>query len=266
MTNSYTSQSVLTDQKEWFERWFNHHYNLVYGHRTDEEAESFTAEWPIWDQIPAGGLCLDIGCGSGRYSRTVAKRGLDVIGLDISETLLSSASQNPLPSGSGSVNYVQSDMRYMPFSGGFSLIISMFTSFGYFNSDTEHLKLLTECCRLCADNACLILDLPNPYHTKWFVKEHPSEVSVKNGLTISMERTYESASKRVIKQIKIEGNGVLENYTESVRLFEPSELLILLTQAGFRQTTPFWGDYKGSPMGPDSPRMVFFGVRHIGTD
>ena len=37
------------------------------------------------DEVGAGGRLLDLGCGSGRISRTLAERGFEVVGVDINE-------------------------------------------------------------------------------------------------------------------------------------------------------------------------------------
>jgi hypothetical protein len=44
-----------------------------------------------------------------------------------------------------------------------------------------------------------------------------------------------------------------------VRLFAPAELVRFLEEAGFVVRHRF-GDYDGSPAGPDAPRLILIGV------
>ena len=44
-----------------------------------------------WNDAPAGGLWLDVGCGAGTYSRWLRERGLRVVGLDYSQPTLAKA-------------------------------------------------------------------------------------------------------------------------------------------------------------------------------
>ncbi len=47
----------------------------------DVECGSYTADLPLWEEL-AEGAVLDLGCGTGRVARHLARRGHSVIGLD----------------------------------------------------------------------------------------------------------------------------------------------------------------------------------------
>jgi len=70
--------------------WFNapeqvHHY------QQEAPAGPTTSEQWLLETLPLGGHILDIGCGSGRITIELARRGFDVIGIDVSEELLETA-------------------------------------------------------------------------------------------------------------------------------------------------------------------------------
>jgi len=54
---------------------------------------------------------LDLGCGTGEHSRFLAGEGFEVVGVDLSETLLAQAQAEP---GSSGVRFVQLDLRDLP--------------------------------------------------------------------------------------------------------------------------------------------------------
>jgi 2-polyprenyl-3-methyl-5-hydroxy-6-metoxy-1,4-benzoquinol methylase len=79
--------------EEWFERSFREDYVLVYRHRddsaADEEIANLLERLPIRDT----GRVLDLCCGSGRHSRALARRGYEVVGVDLSPVLLQLAEE-----------------------------------------------------------------------------------------------------------------------------------------------------------------------------
>jgi SAM-dependent methyltransferase len=82
-------------------------------------------------ELPAGAEVLDAPCGHGRIANRVAGRGWRVAGLDSSRLFLDIARERA-PSG---VEYVEGDLRDMPFEGQFDAAINWFSSFGYFDDE-----------------------------------------------------------------------------------------------------------------------------------
>lgn len=65
---------------------------------------------------------LDIGCGTGRHSIELAKRGYGVTGIDLSENQLESAKEKAKKEGV-SVSFIKKDARHFNFNGQFDLAI-----------------------------------------------------------------------------------------------------------------------------------------------
>lgn len=61
-----------------------------------------------------GSLVLDAGCGTGIYSRRLAKKGLYVVGIDASEEMLQIA-RNKQVNEDPVIEYVKGDLHYLPF-------------------------------------------------------------------------------------------------------------------------------------------------------
>jgi SAM-dependent methyltransferase len=82
-------------------------------------------------ELPDGAEVLDAPCGHGRIANRVAGRGCQVTGLDSSRLFLDLA-RSRAPEG---VEYVEGDLRDMPFEGRFDAAINWFSSFGYFDDE-----------------------------------------------------------------------------------------------------------------------------------
>ena len=262
---------------EWFRNWFDERYLTVYRHRDGAEAERFVKRWPVWDGIPAGGWCLDLGCGAGRYARAIAARGLKVLGLDLSRLLIRTSQDEA--DGGCSVRFVRADMRAIPSAGPFVLVVSLFTSFGYFDDDDQHRRLLRDLHHILAPEGRIVMDLPNPIAVRLKVSQEPASHASVGGLVIHEERHLEESPLRVVKRIVIREGDQRFEYQESVRLYTSGELEAMMIEAGFSpqaaeplQTAEplhasethqavVWGDYDGSPFSPSSPRIVYFGSK-----
>jgi SAM-dependent methyltransferase len=250
--NGIVNKSTKT---EWFKEWFNEQYLHVYRHRDQAEATRFVNSWD-WKKINQNGTCLDIGCGAGRYVDLLAQKGMVSFGLDLSKPLLRVAKKEV----SSEVHLVCADMRAIPFKKTFDLIICLFTSFGYFKSDDEHLQVINSMAKLLNTNGCLILDVPNPFTVRRRVETEPITVRSVDDLEITEERTFFSSPLRVIKRITIKQDKEIRKYNESVRLFKLDELESMMNNCGIKQSEPIWGDYDGSHYSTASERIIYFGV------
>ena len=105
----------------WFEGVADHlgdaylRYSFTYG--TVSEVDTLV---DVLDLVP-GGRVLDVGCGPGRHSHELARRGYEVVGLDTSETFVALARRDA-PRGA---TFVHGDARTMSFDSEFDAAISL---------------------------------------------------------------------------------------------------------------------------------------------
>ena len=92
-------------------------------------------------RLAPGARVLDIACGVGRHSIELARRGYQVTGLDLSPRLLQIAAQRAERAGV-QINWVQADMRAIPFTQEFDAAFNIFSSWGYLESEQEDEKVL----------------------------------------------------------------------------------------------------------------------------
>lgn len=242
--------------EEWFERSFREDYVLVYRHRDDSAADGEIAN--LLERLPIKdtGRVLDLCCGSGRHSRALARRGYEVVGVDLSPVLLQLAEeQNTFPQ----LSFARCDMRNIPYQGEFDIVVNLFTSFGYFSSDEENASVIRNMAQALRTEGEVIIDYLNPaYVTAHLVPQSSKEVG---SMLIEEKRWIQDGF--VKKQIVInEGTaGEPREYLEQVRLFQVEQMIAMLEKAGFGQIQVF-GNYQFEEyVASESPRMIFYAIK-----
>ncbi|MBA2608866.1 MAG: class I SAM-dependent methyltransferase [Actinobacteria bacterium] len=71
--------------------------------------------------LKAGERVLDVGCGPGRHAHALAARGIEVVGVDISQRFVDIANANA-PAGA---TFVRGDARALPYDEEFDAVISL---------------------------------------------------------------------------------------------------------------------------------------------
>ncbi|EJL41192.1 methyltransferase domain-containing protein [Brevibacillus agri] len=242
--------------EEWFERSFREDYVLVYRHRDDSAADSEIAN--LLERLPvkSTGRVLDLCCGSGRHSRALARRGYEVVGVDLSPVLLQLAEeQNTYPQ----LSFARCDMRHIPYRDEFDIVVNLFTSFGYFSSDEENAQVVRNMAQALKVNGEVVIDYLNPAYVKQHLVPHSTkEVS---GMLIEEKRWIEDEA--VKKRILIRDDPAAQprEYLEQVRLFSVEQMTAMLELAGFGQIQVF-GNYQFEPyIASQSPRMIFYAIK-----
>jgi len=240
---------------DWFAEWFGEEYLALYPHRDDAEAREVAEliAGRVRGSLPeSGARALDLACGAGRHQRTLSECCWWTVGLDLSPSLLRVARERdrraPL---------VRADMRVLPFANGsFALVANLFTSFGYFQEDQQHARVLTEIARVTAPNGWFVLDFLHEAHVRRTLV--PRDVRRVGGHTVEQEREITTDGRFVRKTITVGEMG--RTFVERVRLFTPQDLVALTTHAGF-EVQELLGDYHGRPLASDSPRVILFARR-----
>lgn len=238
----------------WFEDWFDSPlYEKLYANRNEDEA-SLLADL-IEKEIPPETYTeiLDLGCGRGRHSITLAERGYHVTGIDLSEEAIAKATRIASGKNLENVEFITGDMRD-PIAKKFDAILNLFTTFGYFLDDAENAKVLKNISGLLKPQGVAIIDFFNAsLIQKNLVPEDSG--SFKN-LDYRIERKIEE--DMVFKRIHFSGpslKGDVE-YLERVKLYDLNWFVKELTNAGLK-LNHIYGNYTGVPFQKEnSPRLI----------
>ena len=148
-------------------------------------------------------------------------------------------------------------MRELPFADeSFDLVVNLFTSFGYFDDDREHARVLGCLRAAMRPGGTLVIDYLNASQVRKDLV--PYDERVASGITIEQSRTITPDDRFVEKTIRLRERG--REYIERVRLLTAADLERMLKAAGFEVIKRF-GDYGGSGWSEDSPRVILFANR-----
>ena len=105
-------------------------------------------------------VLLDIASGTGRHALEMTRRGYDVTGVDISESMLRSARELSLAEGFD-IHFQQCDMRQLDFKSEFDLAYILFNSMGLLTSNDEILDFLKGIHDALAPNGLFVFQVGN---------------------------------------------------------------------------------------------------------
>jgi ubiquinone/menaquinone biosynthesis C-methylase UbiE len=198
---------------------------------------------------------LDLCCGTGRHSIILHKRGLNIIGLDLSKNLLAIAKRN-MKQERMEIPFVRADMRHLPFRNQvFDDVICMFTSFGYLPFESEDTKSFKEVRRTIRKNGKFLLDVANINHIIKIFKE--KEWAEYEPFYMLEKRSLDLQQSRLTSQWTIirKDTNEVRSLQHNVRLYSFNKLKQMLNEGGLK-FKEVYGGYDGKKFSFDSPRMI----------
>ncbi len=234
-----------------FDEDYLHFFEDVLRERGDAEVEVL---WSLGNLQP-GERVLDLACGHGRIANRLAAKGARVTGLDLTRLFLDRAREEA-ESLHLDVEYVQGDMRDLPWSGEFDVVVNWFTAFGYFDDETDRAILRQIHTALRPRGRLLLELLHGPGLMRGFL---PSVVTRRGEDAVVDEHRYEATTGRVQVNRTVLRDGNVRMARYSTRLFSFPELRSWLHAAGFVRVDGF--SNSGGTLTAESRRMILRATR-----
>ena len=259
----------MKEKNEWFASWFDSpYYHILYHNHNEQSAKDFidnlfqklTPQYAMLKPTSAYKI-LDLACGKGRHSRYMASKGFDVTGTDLSENSIRFARQFE----SENLSFFQYDMRKHFRINYFDYIFNIFTSFGYFDNDSDNLTALKCVHDGLKDDGTFILD----YFNAHWVRQTMVPQYIQTAADIDFHITKHIEDGHIYKTISFE---VAENkprspektkyhFQEKVRLFSLNEFEQLFKKAGLKIIEKY-GDYQLNPFDEQtSNRLIIRAIK-----
>jgi len=239
--------------------WYEEFFEDVYPETQPRKAGRPEAEGEVDFLVRELGLApgmrlLDLGCGAGYHAIPLARRGLQVTGVDLSQRMLSEAQQAAQDAGV-TVAWERRDMQDLPWESTFNAVISMFTSFGYLPGDAANFRVLQAMARALVPGGRLCLHVASyPFLLRnWQAK---SWTRGESG-SYRLERSRLDLSRAVVEVrcTVVRPDGTQSETLNQLRMFAPHELIDWITRAGLRCVAAY-GDFAARPITLESASTI----------
>jgi len=207
--------------------------------------------------LEPGQRVLDMPCGPGRHALELARRGLSVTGVDLTASFVEEAKKRA-EAENLQAEFVRADMRRFRRPEAFDLAINLFTSFGYFDAPAEDRKVLENFFVSLRPGGLLLVDLRGKETVARDFR--PRDWIEQDGALILEEHKIIEGWSRIKTRWIVIRDGSREEFALTLRLYSGAELKALMEEVGFVEVE-LYGDFQGSPYGPEARRLIATGRR-----
>ena len=219
---------------------------------------------PFWRRVAgaAKGPVLELGCGTGRVTRPLARAGIEVVGIDRSAPMLARAiaksiskpiTKLPTYPITNSLHLVRGDIRALPFAArSFSMVLAPYGILQSLTRPRDLTATLASVARVVEAGGTFGIDLV-PDVPKW--REYANKVQLRGraaGAELTLVESVRQDRKRRLttfeqRYIERRGGRTRNHCFELVfRTLSVPQMTSQLERAGF-QVDAVLGDYRGRP-------------------
>lgn len=188
-------------------------------------------------EFPKPARVLDIGCGTGRHSINLAKRGYRMVGIDISEKMLQRARANA-EKLNADVNFLHGDARNLSYVESFNHAIMICEGgFSLMESDEMNFQILSNAYRAIKQQGKFIFTCLNALYPLVHSTNSMDEKNLQEGLDYK-EVSFDLMTFRETSQIEVSGDdGSVFKLKANERYYSPSEITWILKSIGFTKSS-----------------------------
>lgn len=249
----------MAPKEPWYVDFFDEYYRDA--HRQYEEefttVEVFGALHFL--NLSPGAHLLDVPCGTGRHSTAFAAAGYKVTGVDLSAQALALARQRAAATGrENEIQWVQADMRRLPWTNHFDGVACLFNSFGYLGDEGDA-QALAAMVGAVKPGGPILLDLPNRDYYLGAVSPTYWQETPDHWLLCSFQFDYATGVAETdytyVAKNPEPGTPPLVQRKSFVRWYTLPEIRKFFQAAG-AVVEQAVGDWDGRALDGDSPKLI----------
>lgn len=230
--------------------WYKHGWDLGIKNMSWVEDTDNQVDFIIRTLGLSGGeRVLDLACGYGRHSLSLAKKGYSVVGVDITKDYVDDGNMNAKALGVDA-EFFCADIRDVKYENEFDVVLNMADgAIGYLENDEENLKIFDVISRALKSGGKHFMDIGNADHADRYFPKRWWEFGARTLALAEFEWNRET-------RIMLYGGAdiplgeplkVPEEFTgDPTRLYGEEEIKGILSQRGMDVKATFC-DYSGKP-------------------
>lgn len=226
--------------KQWYETLFENYgqqyENEIFVQGTIGECDFLEKELGFDKSLKL----IDIGCGTGRHSIELSKRGYSVTGIDLSESMLEKAREKAKLQGL-QIDFLRHDARDLPFEGKFDMAIMLCEGgFPLMETDEMNFEILRNVSKsLKAKSKFIFTTLNGLFPLFHSINEFHAEGGNEGNATY-YSKNFDLMTLRDHNLTKfVDDSGVEKEIACNERYYLPSEITWLLKTLGFTKIEIF---------------------------
>jgi 2-polyprenyl-3-methyl-5-hydroxy-6-metoxy-1,4-benzoquinol methylase len=225
----------MMNKKQWYELLFEN-----YGQKYDKESftQGTVGECDFIEKelkFDKSLKLLDVGCGTGRHSIELSKRGYSVTGIDLSESVLARAREKAAEHGL-TIDFLKHDARDLPFHNEFDVAIMLCEGgFPLMETDEMNFEILRNVTKSIARQGKLIFTTLNGLFPLYHSVEEFCASTTEEGNATYKSNTFDLMTFRDFNITEVEDDSGEKQVLEcNERYYVPSEITWLLISLGYR--------------------------------
>jgi SAM-dependent methyltransferase len=244
-------------KKEWFDNdsFWRELYPFMFPEMRFAETDEQMAK-ALKLAKPPGKSALDLCCGPGRCSIALAKKGFSVTGVDRTKYLLDKARARAR-AARVRIEWVQEDMRDFVRPDSFALVLSVFTSFGYFDDKQEDMLVLENIFSSLQPGGVVLFDVFGKEHCAKILLSTSSDVLPDGSMLVERREIFDDWT-RIRNEWLVIRDGRVKSFTFHHTIYSGQELRDRMEHAGF-VSVKLYGNLDGDKYGPDAQRLIAVG-------
>lgn len=207
--------------------------------------------------LTPGNKFLDCPCGIGRITIPMAKKGIRVTGVDITKSYLNELNAKARRAKLN-INTIHSDMRKINFDSKFDAAGNLWTSFGFFEKESDDLLTLKKMYKALKPGGRFVLHVIN---RDWIIANFQSrDWQEIKGLRIFEDRKFDFRNSVNYGNWHFMKNGQEKIFSVHIRMYSFHELVRMFEAAGFADIEGY-GNINDEPISLHSRMMFVFGTK-----
>jgi len=206
---------------------------------------------------------LDLACGYGRHVLSLARRGFQVVGVDITKDYIDDAVKTAKEENLD-IEFICSDIRGINFKNEFDIVLNLADgAIGYLETDEENLKIFDVIANALQSGGKHFMDVCNAEHAELYFPKRDWQIGKKEIALAAFEWIPET--RRMLY-----GGGSLAfgeiaqriDVTPSnpTRLYSKTELSVIFKERGMEIVSAF-SNYYGKPDSNKELQLMVFSIK-----